>query len=530
MKANHSEATSINSDVTDQSQCSREDQQNLPTSKLVELAITRKEGTLTSDGALCVNTGMYTGRSPKDRFIVDEPLVRDQINWGTVNQPFQKDAFQNLYSKVMDYLKTVGTHIFDGTAGSDEKHQLAIQVITERAWHNLFAKQLFIEKRDTHIPPEFTVISAPGFKADPERDGTNSEAFVIISFEEKVILIGGTEYAGEIKKSVFSVLNYLLPQKNILPMHCSANVGNDGDVSLFFGLSGTGKTTLSADPKRMLIGDDEHAWSNNGVFNLEGGCYAKCIGLKKEKEPQIYDAIKFGTILENVVIDPFTGMPDYSDPSITENTRAAYPVEYISGNLQSGKAGHPNVMIFLVADAFGILPPVAKLTTEQAMYHFLSGYTSKLAGTERGISYPEATFSTCFGEPFMPLRPEVYDCMLGQKIKDHNVRTYLVNTGWTGGPYGIGERISLSYTRSIITAIQNKTIEKTSFHTDPVFNVYVPDKIPEVPSKILHPKQVWQDPELYDQKAKELVRQFHENFAKFTKAPREIASAGPVFL
>ena len=379
---------------------------NLSVSQLVETALERKEGTLASSGALQVKTGKYTGRSPKDKFIVQEPSVMDHIDWGAVNQPISQLQFERLYQKAQDYMSGKDLFVFDGYAGADSEYRLPIRIVNEYAWHNLFVQQLFVrptqEELKMHIA-EFTVIALPGLKADPDVDGTCSETFICLSFEKKVVLIGGTEYAGEMKKSIFSVLNYLLPFRDVLPMHCSANVGENDDVALFFGLSGTGKTTLSADPNRRLIGDDEHGWTDQGVYNFEGGCYAKCANLSEEKEPQIWQAIRYGSVLENVVLDPETGRADYNDTRITENTRAAYPIDVIPGAVIPGKAGHPNVIIFLTADAFGVLPPISKLTKEQAMYHFLSGYTSKLAGTERGVTEPEATFSTCFGAPFLPL-------------------------------------------------------------------------------------------------------------------------------
>ncbi|ACB85446.1 phosphoenolpyruvate carboxykinase (ATP) [Natranaerobius thermophilus] len=506
---------------------------DLPISSLVEEVIVNGEGKLTSQGAITVKTGKYTGRSPKDKFIVDESEIKDKINWGEINCPIPESTFDKLYDKVLNYLSERKIYKFNGKVCSQEEYTLPIHVITERAWHNLFAKQLFINDNkpihhnDSLLYPGFTVINAPGFKADPKIDGTNSEVFVIISFRRRIILIGGTEYAGEIKKSVFTVLNCLLPERNVLPMHCSANIGKHGDISLFFGLSGTGKTTLSADENRFLVGDDEHGWHDNGIFNFEGGCYAKCVNLDKEKEPQIYEAINFGTVLENVVIKRENGEPDFFDTSLTENTRAAYPLDNIPGALNSGKAKSPDVIIFLAADAYGVLPPVSKLTKEQAMYHFLSGYTSKLAGTERGVSYPEATFSTCFGAPFMPLDPCVYAKMLGEKIERHNVQVYLVNTGWTGGPYGKGKRIDLEYTRNMITAIQTKEIEKSSFHPDPVFNVLVPENIPGVPSKILTPRNTWENKLEYDDKAKILAQKFQENFKQFTNIPSQVYAAGP---
>ncbi|MBO8156700.1 MAG: phosphoenolpyruvate carboxykinase (ATP) [Bacillaceae bacterium] len=508
-------------------------QKNLSVPELVEKVLSRNEGKLSSTGAVQVETGKYTGRSPKDKFIVKDEISENKVEWGPVNQPISEEVFLNLYNKVINYLaERDEVFVFDGFAGADEKYRLPIQVINEFAWHNLFAKQLFIRPNDDELndhKPEFTVISAPNFKANPEEDGTHSEAFIIVSFKHNIVLIGGTEYAGEIKKSIFSVMNYLLPQKDVLSMHCSANVGLEGDVALFFGLSGTGKTTLSADPNRRLIGDDEHAWSNHGVFNIEGGCYAKCVNLSKEKEPQIYDAIRFGSVLENVIIDDRTRQPDYDDTSLTENTRAAYPIENIDNIVQPSIAGHPRTIIFLTADAFGVLPPISRLTKEQAMYHFISGYTSKLAGTERGITSPTATFSTCFGAPFLPLPASTYAEMLGEKIDQYDVNVYLVNTGWTGGPYGEGSRIKLAYTRAMVHAALEGELNSTETVTDPIFGLEIPTHVPGVPGQVLVPKQTWSNPDQYDEKAKELAMKFHENFKKFENVSDEIASAGPLY-
>ncbi|GEN54227.1 phosphoenolpyruvate carboxykinase (ATP) [Halobacillus faecis] len=500
---------------------------------LVEKILYRNEGTLTEKGAIQATTGTYTGRSPKDKFIVQDDVTQDKVHWGAVNQPIDDQTFVKLYHKVLEYLKERNElFVFKGFAGADEKHRLPLQVLTEFAWHNLFAQQMFIRPDEQEIEDheaEFTVISAPTFKADPEVDGTNSEAFIMISFKHRIVLIGGTEYAGEIKKSIFSVMNYILPEKNVLPMHCSANVGKEGDVALFFGLSGTGKTTLSADPQRRLIGDDEHAWSNYGIFNIEGGCYAKCINLSQEKEPQIFDAIHFGSVLENVVLDPQTHQPDYNDTSLTENTRAAYPLEHIDNTVQPSIAGHPNAIIFLTADATGVLPPISKLTKEQAMYHFLSGYTSKLAGTERGITEPQATFSACFGSPFLPLPPSTYAEMLGEKIDQFNADVYLVNTGWSGGSYGEGQRIKLSYTRSMIHAALEGELSSADTYQDPFFGLNIPTHCPGVPDEVLSPRRTWADADAYDQSAKSLANKFHENFKKFTYASEEIKKAGPTY-
>ena len=503
---------------------------NLSVPRLVEIALSRGEGVLTDTGALCGSTGKYTGRSPNDRFIVDEPSIHDKIAWGSVNKPISPEQFNQLYERVLAHLENKEVFVFDGFAGADPNYRFPIRVVNEYAWHNLFVQQLFIvpqgDELDTHVP-EFTLIGAPGLKADPSSDGTNSEAFVILSFEKRVVIIGGTEYAGEMKKSIFSVLNFLMPMSDVLPMHCSANVGEAGDVALFFGLSGTGKTTLSADPNRRLIGDDEHGWSKEGVFNFEGGCYAKCINLTLEREPDIWRAIKFGTVLENVVLDPVTKTPNYDDESLTENTRAGYPIEYIDNAMIPGMDGHPQVVVFLTADAFGVLPPISKLTKEQAMYHFLSGYTSKLAGTERGITEPQTTFSTCFGEPFLPLNPGVYADMLGQRIDEHKARVYLVNTGWSGGPYGIGKRMNLTYTRAMVTAALTGTIEKANFQADPVFGILVPDQVEGVPANVLNPRETWSDKGAYDKSAKDLGSRFVKNFKKFKNLSKEIYSAAP---
>ena len=504
---------------------------NLPAAELVEAAVKRGEGEITSTGALRVSTGKYTGRSPKDKFIVDEPSVTKLVNWGANNQAISREHFERLYGKALAYMKEQELFIFDGFAGADAVYRLPIRVINEAAWHNLFVRQLFIRPAPQELEahePKFTLIALPGLQADPATDGTRSETFIVISFERRLILIGGTHYAGEMKKSMFSVLNYLLPLQGVLPMHCSANVGASGDVALFFGLSGTGKTTLSTDPVRRLIGDDEHGWSDRGVFNFEGGCYAKCINLSEEKEPQIWNAIRFGSVLENVAIDPATRNPVYEEFSVTENTRAAYPIDYIPNAVIPGAAGHPKVIVFLTADAFGVLPPVAKLTKEMAMYHFLSGYTSKLAGTERGVTEPEATFSTCFGAPFLPQRPIVYAQLLGDKIDRHNVKVYLVNTGWFGGPFGVGRRMNLSHTRAMINAILDGSIEQTEFTVDPVFNVWIPSSVRGVPDAVLQPINAWPDAGEYKAKAAQLARLFKKNSENFTDVPREIREAGPV--
>lgn len=502
---------------------------NLSPSKLVEHTIRRGEGSLTSTGALNINTGKYTGRSPQDRFIVDYPEIHKNINWGKVNKPISPEIFERIYARLTAYLQKKDVYVFDGFIGADRRYTHSVRFINELPAHNLFVRQLFIRPTDKELEnfiPQFTVISAPNFNSIPELDKTNSEVFVILDLVKKIIIIGGTHYCGELKKSMFTAMNFLLPMANVLPMHCSANVGENGDVALFFGLSGTGKTTLSADPERRLIGDDEHGWSEDGIFNFEGGCYAKCINLSREKEPQIYDAIKFGALLENVVLDD-KGNPDYSDDRYTENTRAAYPIEYIPNAVLEGTGGHPKTILFLTADAFGVLPPISKLTKEQAMFHFISGYTSKLAGTERGIVEPQATFSCCFGEPFMPMNPSVYAKMLGDKITKHNVNVYLVNTGWSGGPYGVGKRMDLTYTRAMVRAAINGDLEKVEYFEHPIFKVLVPKSCPNVPAEILNPVNTWKSKEEYNKYAMELAIRFYENIKKFEDLTEDIMEAAP---
>ncbi|MET3658099.1 phosphoenolpyruvate carboxykinase (ATP) [Sporosarcina sp. FSL K6-1540] len=501
--------------------------------QLVEKAISRGEAQLTSDGAVTAQTGKYTGRSPKDKYIVEEASSKDKIDWGNVNRPISSEIFDSLYNKVITHLRTKDElFVFKGFAGADPASRLSIQVVNEFAWHNLFVHNLFIRPTEEELvqhESQFTIVSAPSFKADPVVDGTNSETFIIVSMEKRIVLIGGTEYAGEMKKSIFSIMNYLLPENGIMPMHCSANVGEDGDVALFFGLSGTGKTTLSADANRKLIGDDEHGWSDTGVFNIEGGCYAKCINLSQEKEPEIFGAIRFGSVLENVVVDPETRIPDYDDGSLTENTRAAYPIQAIDNIVDPSVAGHPKTIVFLTADAFGVLPPISKLTKEQAMYHFLSGFTSKLAGTERGITSPEATFSTCFGSPFLPLPATVYAEMLGKKIDEHDAQVFLVNTGWTGGVYGVGKRMDLKYTRTMVQAALAGELNNIETETNGVFGLEMPTFIEGVPTEVLNPRNAWADGEAYDVKANELANMFHENFKKFGMVSEEITlKGGPI--
>jgi phosphoenolpyruvate carboxykinase (ATP) len=504
---------------------------NLTPARLVEDALKKGEGMLNNTGALCITTGKYTGRSPNDKFIVDTESVHDKIAWGKVNVPITKEKFDRIYTKITAYLQNRDIYIFDGFAGADKRHALSFRIINEMPSQNLFIQQLLIRPDDEQLEnfrEDYTVIVAPGLKCDPATDGVNSEAAIMIDYERQLVLIAGSGYAGEIKKSVFSVMNYVLPQANVLPMHCSANIGKNNDTALFFGLSGTGKTTLSADPQRMLIGDDEHGWSDEGIFNFEGGCYAKCINLSKENEPQIWDAIKFGTLIENVVIDEKTRVLDYSDDSITENTRAGYPVDFIPNAVIPGVGTTPNAVVFLTADAFGVLPPISKLEKNAAMYHFVSGYTSKLAGTERGITEPQATFSTCFGEPFLPLDPNVYAQMLGERIEKSGASVYLINTGWSGGAYGTGKRMSLKYTRAMVTAALDGLLDSVKYVKDPIFNVLVPTECPNVPSEILMPENTWEDKAAYADTAKKLAGMFTKNFEKYKSMPKEIIEAGPL--
>ena len=504
---------------------------NLPRAVLAEHALTRGEGVLAHSGALVFRTGAYTGRSPKDKFIVVEPSMEEHVAWGAVNQPIAPEVFERLHDRVIEHLRDRDLYIHDCFGGTDPDHRLPVRIVCERAYHALFAQQLFVDAKPEELldhRPEFTVIAAPGFRAVPERDGTRSEVFILLNFERRLVLIGGTEYAGEIKKSVFSILNALLPLRGVLPMHCSANVGDEGDVALFFGLSGTGKTTLSADHRRRLVGDDEHGWSDVGVFNFEGGCYAKCIRLDRLNEPEIYQAIRFGTVLENVVLDPETRVCQFDDASLTENTRAAYPIEFIPNHVPSGRAGHPSHIIFLTCDAFGVLPPLSKLSPEAAMYHFLSGYTAKVAGTERGLgNEPKATFSACFGEPFMVLPPERYAELLGRKLRQHRAEAWLLNTGWTGGPFGVGRRIALPHTRAMVDAVLGGMLRDVEFETDPVFGLQRPRSIPGVPDAILGPRAAWADRASFDASAIRLAGLFRDNFERFRGVDPAIAEAGP---
>jgi phosphoenolpyruvate carboxykinase (ATP) len=481
---------------------------NLGTAQLLEHAVRRHEGLFATGGPFVVGTGKFTGRSPRDKFIVRDEITENTVQWGPVNQPMTHSAFDLLYSKLLAYWQGHDLFVQDCFAGADPQHRLPIRVVAQFAWHALFARQLFVRpdplRTQDHVP-EFTIFFAPCLQATPGEDGTNSETCIVVNFARKVVLIFCTSYAGEMKKSVFTVLNYLLPAQGILPMHCSSNVGHGGGVALFFGLSGTGKTTLSADPQRRLIGDDEHGWSDTGVFNFEGGCYAKCIHLSRENEPQIWNAIRFGTVLENVAIDAETRLLDFDSAAHTENTRAAYPLRYIDRAVLPSVAGHPSNIILLTADAFGVLPPMSRLTPEQTMYHFLSGYTAKVAGTERGLgSEPTATFSACFGAPFLPRPASIYASMLGEKMRRHKVSCWLLNTGWVGGPYGIGERMRLPYTRAMLTAALEGQLDNVPMEPHPFFNTMVPKVCPHVPPDFLDPRGMWSDQAAYDRAALEL--------------------------
>ena len=503
---------------------------NFQVKKLIELVIEKNEAILTANGAVSVRTGKYTGRSPDDRFIVDDEQTHDSVDWGKINHPFPEDKFDKIFEKMKRHVKDKEIFIFDGFVGADIEHRLPIRVITDHAWQNLFVRQLFIRPSAAELEshkPEYVLLALNEFKAIPEVDGTRTEAFIILNYTKKIVLIGATPYAGEIKKAMFSVMNYVLPPKDVFPMHCSANIGKKGDTALFFGLSGTGKTTLSADPHRMLIGDDEHGWSDRGIFNFEGGCYAKCINLNKEAEPQIWDAIKSGAVLENVVIDKKTLMPDFNDGSLTENTRAAYPLNYIPGAVIPSLGGNPKIIVFLTADAFGVMPPIARLTKEGAMYHFMSGYTSKLAGTERGITEPRATFSECFGAPFMSRHASVYAKLLGDKITKHKTVVYLINTGWSGGPYGIGKRMNIHHTRRMVTAALTGEFDIVKYRHDDTFNLDVPTTCPGVPPEVLNPRNTWSEKDAYDLSARKLAQMFVENFKKFGNVSKEIRDAGP---
>jgi len=502
---------------------------------LYEQALNRKEGKISEDGVFVAYTGAFTGRAPNDKFIVDDADTHDKVWWGKVNKGLSEAQFDAILADVTTFLDGKKVFIQDLLAGANEADELPVRIITQYAWHALFARNMFIRPSDLNRTlavdePKFTVIHVPDMQADPETHGTHSGAFVLLHLSRGLVLIGGTHYAGEIKKSIFSILNYLLPQRGIMSMHASANVGKAGDVAILFGLSGTGKTTLSADPERALIGDDEHGWGDEGVFNLEGGCYAKVINLSAEQEPMIYQTTKtFGTVLENVVMDQATRQLKLDDGSITENTRACYPITQIPGALYPGKAGHPKHIIMLTCDAFGVLPPISKLTTEQAMYHFISGYTAKVAGTEKGVTEPSATFSTCFGAPFMALHPSVYAGLLGEKINQHGVSCWLVNTGWTGGAYGVGKRMNIHHTRSMVNAALNNELNGVEMRTDPVFGLSVPTTCPGVPADVLDPSSTWQDKAAYHDKAVQLALAFHQNFIAYAEGtPAAIRNASPL--
>ncbi|MEO6731613.1 MAG: phosphoenolpyruvate carboxykinase (ATP) [Ferruginibacter sp.] len=500
---------------------------------LVKQTLQRGQGVLNDTGALVIKTGAFTGRSPKDRFIVKDPLTANAVNWNDFNIPIESRYFDQLYSKMMLYLGEKEIWVRDCHACADIKYRMNIRVINENPWSNLFAYNMFLRPNEEELEnfsPEWHIIQAPGFKADPLIDGTRQHNFAVVSFTKKTILIGGTGYTGEMKKGIFSVLNYLLPHnKGVLSMHCSANVGAKGDTAIFFGLSGTGKTTLSADPKRYLIGDDEHGWTSKAVFNFEGGCYAKTIDLNKEKEPEIYHAIKPGALVENVTFHDGSNRIDFASSKITENTRVSYPLHFISNALEHSIGHTPKNIFFLTCDAYGILPPISKLTAGQAMYQFISGYTAKVAGTEAGVTEPKATFSTCFGAPFMPLHPAVYAEMLGKKMMEENVNVWLINTGWSGGPYGIGKRMKLDHTRAMISAALEGKLDNAAFEKHPVFGIMMPTSCAGVPSEILNPKNTWPDKGLYDAKAYELANLFITNFKKYASGVSEaILAAAPV--
>ena len=507
---------------------------NLTPSQLYEHALRRREGVVTAGGRgpFAAVTSPHTGRSPNDKFLVQEPESSSRIWWGKVNQPITPEKFDRLKADVEQHLAAQELFVRDVYAGADQNYRLPIRFVTPNAWHTLFVYNMFLRPSDEELSsfePQFEVLHAPEFQADPAVHGTKSGTFIIINFAERTVLIGGTRYAGELKKSIFSVLNYLLPSQGVLSMHCSANVSKQGDCALFFGLSGTGKTTLSADPERGLIGDDEHGWSDAGIFNFEGGCYAKVIKLSREGEPEIYATTEmFGTVLENVDVHPETGAVDLNSSRITENTRASYPIHYIPNHVPEGTAGHPSHIVFLTADAFGVMPPIAKLTPEQAMYHFLSGYTAKVAGTERGVTEPKETFSACFGAPFLPLPPTVYAKMLGERIAKHGVVCWLVNTGWTGGPYGVGHRMSLKYTRAMIRAALSGQLDHVPTRREPVFGLEVPNHVPRVPDDVLDQRKTWKDPASYDAQAQKLTGLFRQNFEQFADAVSPaVRQAGP---
>lgn len=506
---------------------------NLPVSQLISKTLIAKQGTLTNNGALACDTGKFTGRSPKDKFVVFDEKTENSIWWGDINNKISPDSFDLLKNKMVEYLNGKEIYVNEVYACASPKYKLNLRVVTEYSWQSLFVNNLFLRPNIselTNFNEDWTIICAPGFEAEPQKDGTKSKNFTIINFTQQCILIGGSAYTGEIKKGVFTILNYILPhEKEVLSMHCSANIGKNGDTAIFFGLSGTGKTTLSADPKRKLIGDDEHGWDDNTVFNFEGGCYAKCVNLSQEKEPQIFGAIKFGTLLENVVLNQIAGEVDFTDISKTENTRAAYPIHYIENAVEPSIGGKPKNIFFLTADAFGVLPPISKLTIRQAMYHFISGYTAKVAGTETGITEPQTTFSACFGKPFLPLHPTKYAALLGEKLKKEKINVWLINTGWNGGCYGVGERIQLKYTRAMISAALNGALDKLQYFKHPIFDLQIPSSCPEVPPTLLNPIDSWANREEYMVTARKLASEFIENFEQYQEFDNdEIKKGGPI--
>jgi phosphoenolpyruvate carboxykinase (ATP) len=505
---------------------------NPPVAVLYEHAVRRGEAKLAPGGALVAVTGAHTGRSPKDKFIVRDALTENSVDWGDVNQPFAPEAFSRLHARITAYLQSRDLYVQDLWAGADAEFRLPVRVVTENAWHSLFAMNMFIRPTDAaraRFEPGFTVLHAPGFRAVPAIDGTRSDVGIVIDFTRRLALICGSHYAGEIKKSVFGVLNYLLPERGVLPMHCSANIGAKGDTAVFFGLSGTGKTTLSADPTRTLIGDDEHGWGDGRVFNFEGGCYAKVIRLSAEAEPEIFATTqRFGTVLENVVMDPVTRALDLDDASLTENTRSSYPLHFIPNASPTGLGGEPDAIVMLTCDAFGVLPPIARLTPEQAMYHFLSGYTARVAGTERGVTEPQATFSACFGAPFMARHPSVYAELLGERMRRQGASCWLVNTGWTGGGHGVGKRMSIAHTRALLSAALEGRLADVPYVTDAVFGLAIPQSGAEVPTAVLNPRQAWSDGAAYDAAAAEVARRFAANFQRFAaKVSDGVRAAGP---
>ena len=502
---------------------------NVIVPELYEHVARRREGLVASGGPLVVSTGVHTGRSPKDKFIVREPSSEANVDWGDINQPFDPSQFDVLCARVLEHLGQRDLYVEDLYAGADERYRLSVRYVMESAWQSMFLRNLFIRPTTAHLAnfaPQFTVLGAPSFEADPARDGTRSKTFILVHFAKRLILIGGTSYAGENKKCIFSVLNYLMPLRGVLPMHCSANVGHDGNSALFFGLSGTGKTTISADPTRTLIGDDEHGWSDHGIYNFEGGCYAKAINLSASREPEIYAATnRFGTVLENVVINEHNRRVNFDDDSLTENTRSAYPLSYIANAMISGIGPHPRNVVFLTADAFGVLPPISRLTIDQARFHFLSGYTAKVAGTETGVTEPEATFSACFAAPFLVHKPQVYEDMLVERTRNHHSNVWLVNTGWTGGPYGVGLRMKLSYTREMVRAALEGDLDSVRFCRDPIFDLNIPDRVSGVPTDLLNPRNTWSDKDAYDSKARYLRQQLADNYDHLEKYGKGLGAA-----